>query len=307
MTRVTAKEHAGIVIPPGQEGLIKSMLDVPDGLDGSWRFERATIEADSIEAYYRGSSGEKARIILRGADDAPVGWRRSERFALGLAAEPQGKAALALYRAVLALVRHGEGRLRLAVEDVPGHRVDHAGKLGDSRPTASHAGDDPDYPRRARAAEVELDLHLDYEPFVELDVTFDHAGAFAEAMALADRFVTYQSDPSYGVTGWRGLALQALDGDATRVATTDDDAGVYQDQSRYRLTDAAEQCPITMSLLERLLDFDNCRTVSFLMLEPGARICGARRRGGASGHSLGELRAQHAERLPSGDRLQPRR
>jgi len=265
-----ANQPARFVIPPGQEGVIMRMLEVPAGLDGGWRFERATIEQSSIDGYYRGQSGERARIILRRIEDAPEGWRRTGQFALGLSADPPGKSAVSLYRAVLATVREAEDAFawqETMRPDVPASD----GAAADRSPTA-HRGEAPDYARRARAAEAELDLHLDHTPFVDLGIEFDHAGAFAEATALLDRFVVYQSDPSYGVTGWRGLALQALDGDATRVATTDDDAGIYQDQSRYRLTDVAEHCPITMELLERMFVLDQCRTVSFLLLEPGARI-----------------------------------
>jgi pyruvate-formate lyase-activating enzyme len=208
---------------------------------------------------------------LRTKEDAPAGWRRTERFALGLAADPAGKSALALYRAVLATVRNAEAAFAWQETTPPSTRDTppaEAGAAADSQNNVEAA----EYARRARAAEGELDLHLDHTPFVELDVAFDRAAALAEAMTLIDRFVVYQSDPEYGVQGWRGLALQALDGDASRVATTDDDAGIYRDQSRYRLTDVAALCPVTMSLLERLIDFEQCRTVSFLLLEPGARI-----------------------------------
>jgi len=264
----TAIQPARFVIPPGQEGVIRRMLDVPAGVDGGWRFESATIEQSSIDGYYRGQSGERARIILRRIEDAPEGWRRTGQFALGLSADPPGKSAVSLYRAVLATVREAEEAFAWQATTRPDASAsDDAGRS----PTAHHA-EGPDYARRARAAEAELDAHLEHTPFVDLGIEFDHAGAFAEAMALFDRFVVYQSDPTYGVTGWRGLALQALDGDASRVATTDDDAGVYEDQSRYRLTDVAELCPITMSLLERLFVLDQCRTVSFLLLEPGAQI-----------------------------------
>ena len=160
-----------------------------------------------------------------------------------------------LFRALLDAV--------IALED--GFVWQEIGAAGASRADADEAG-------RGRAAEADIDLHLDHTPFIDLGIEFDHRGALAEATALADRFVAYQSDPRYGITGWRGLALQALDGDPAHVATTEEDAGVCQDQSRYRLTDVAARCPITMALLERLLDFDNCRTVAFLMLFPGARI-----------------------------------
>lgn len=266
---VAADREPSLVIPPGQEAVILRMLEVSGALEGGWRFERASIERDSIEAYYRGQNEQRARIILRPRDDAPAGWRRTEQFALGLAADPPDQSAVTLYRTVLAQVRRGEARFAWRST---GTSQKSAVSSPADRPASAAADAIDQTAQRARAAESELDLHLDHTPFVELDVEFDHAAAFAEAMALADRFVTYQSDPTYGVAGWRGLALQALDGDPTRVATTDDDAGVYQDQSRYRRTAIAALCPITMSLLERLIDFDHCRTVSFLMLEPGARI-----------------------------------
>jgi len=126
--------------------------------------------------------------------------------------------------------------------------------------------------RRAREAEREIDLHLDHTPFIDLQLELDHAGALAEALALRDRFVPYQSNPTYGISGWRGLALQALDGDANKAATTEADESICTDQSRYRLTDVAARCPITFAFLERALDLANCRTVAFLLLEPGARI-----------------------------------
>jgi hypothetical protein len=231
------------------------MLNPPAGLGDGWRFERATIRDDSIHGYYQGPKGDGARAILRARDDAPPEWPRTERFAVGLAAAAPGPSAAALYRAVLAAVRAAERAFAW-------HELD--------GPEATPQDDT--VAQRERAAEAEIDLHLDHTPFIDLGIDFDHRGAFAEAAALADRFVAYQSDPTYGITSWRGLALQALDGDATRAATTEEDAGAYEDQSRYRLTDVAALCPITMSLVERLLDLDNCRTVAFLLLEPGARI-----------------------------------
>jgi pyruvate-formate lyase-activating enzyme len=254
-SRPIGSEPGRFVIPPGQEAVIARMLNPPAGLAGGWRFERATIRSDAIHGHYRGPNGARARVILEAAADAPPRWPRTERFAVGLAAEAPGADAVALYRTVLAAVRAAEAAF--AWRETGG---------------ATAPRIDLDAAERGRAAEPEIDLHLDLTPFVDLGVEFDHRGAFAEALALADRFVAYQSNPTYGVTGWRGLALQALDGDPGRAATTEEDAGVYQDQSRYRPTEIAALCPITMALLERLLDFGHCRTVAFLMLLPGARI-----------------------------------
>jgi hypothetical protein len=258
------------VVPPGHEAVVARMLN-PSGLaDGGWTFVRATIERMAIHGFYRSAHGEVARVTLGHPSAAPTAWPRTARFAVTLRVNSQREAAAFLLRAVIAGVRAAEGEF--AWQDL--------GDAGDSPAetralpgeSASPRPDRSDEERRARAAEDEIDLHLDHTPIVDLQIEFDHAGALAEAMALKDRFVAYQSDPSYGVSGWRGLALQALDGDASRAATTDTDRCVFEDQSRYRLTDVAARCPITMAFLERVLDFDNCRTIAFLMLTPGARI-----------------------------------
>lgn len=231
------------------------MLNPPHGLGGGWRLARAVIQDESIAALYRGPAGERARVVLRARDGAPPKWGRTERFAVGLAVEAPGAATAALYRAVLAAVRAAEDGFAWAAVDGP-RDVDAAGP-------SAEAG---------RAAEAEINLHLDLTPYIDLGLRFDHQAAYAEALALQDRFVAYQSDPTYGITGWRGLALHALDGDPAHVATTADDAGIFEDQSRYRRTEIAARCPLTMALLDAVLDFDHCRTVSFLMLLPGARI-----------------------------------
>jgi hypothetical protein len=266
------------VIPAGQESVILRMLNPPSGLDGGWRFMRAAIQGDRIDVYYQGPKGERARMRLKDKEGAPAKWQRTERFALGIATDAARTSAIALYRTVLAAVRATESEIAWQELSYPAPppATDPSPALcsgtASEVPVPPSRKTDSDYASRARAAELELDLHLDHTPFVDLGIEFDHRAAFAEALALADRFVAYQSDPTYGISGWRGLALQALDGDASRVATTDEDAGICEDQSRYRLTDVAALCPVTMSLLERVLDLDHCRTVSFLMLAPGARI-----------------------------------
>jgi pyruvate-formate lyase-activating enzyme len=248
-------QTARVVIPPGQEAVVAQMLNPPAGLAGGWRLARAVIQDDSIAALYQGPDGERARVVLRAKEGAPPKWGRTAQFAVGLAIDGPRPSAAVLYRAVLEAVRAAE----------PGFAW--AAVAGARDPAAAAAVADD-----GRAAEAEIDLHLDLTPYIDLGLRFDHAAAFAEARALQDRFVAYQSDARYGITGWRGLALQALDGDAAHVATTADDAGIFEDQSRYRRTDVAALCPVTMALLEEVLDLANCRTVSFLMLLPGARI-----------------------------------
>lgn len=246
-------------VPSGQEAVLGRMLN-PAGLaEHGWAFARLAVRGATIDAFYRAAAAA-ARITLAHPSAAPGTWPRTERFAVGVRVEPAGAPAAPLLRAIVAAVRGAEGEFAWR-EVSPGRE----------RPLTPD-GNGEAAAQRARAAEAEVDLHLEHTPFIDLRLDFDHAGALAEALALRDRFVAYQSDPTYGVRGWRGLALQALDGDATRAATTEADEAICADQSRYRLTDVAARCPITLAFLQRILDFERCRTVAFLLLEPGARI-----------------------------------
>ena len=115
--------------------------------------------------------------------------------------------------------------------------------------------------------ERELDEHLELVPYVDLGVTFDHARCLAEAMALRERFVPYQSDPRYGVTHWRGLALNALGGDPTRVAVANIGPG-----ERFAKTPVTALCPTLMALLDGMLDWGRAHSVALLMLDPRSAI-----------------------------------
>ena len=120
------------------------------------------------------------------------------------------------------------------------------------------------------SSEQELDEHLEYRPWVDLHVDFDVTACHAEAVALLDQFVAYQSNPKYGITHWRGLGLRAFDGDAKRVAMPEGPEA--NDDSRYHLTSVTKQCPKTMALLDQVLELDRCRSVAFLALLPRSRI-----------------------------------
>ncbi len=250
-----ANQGSRFVVPPGQEPVIARMLKPGAGLGDGWSFVRASIQVDAVEGFYSHRGGASARVVLRASADAPESWHRTESFALAIAAAKSVRSdAAQLFRSVVDAVRAAEADFEW--------RDTRAEVASELTPSAA-AG---------RAAEPEVDRHLDHTPYIDLGVGIDYRRAYSEALTLRDRFVAYQSDPRYGITGWRGLAIQALDGDPTHIATTDDDRGAYQDQSRYRLTDVAELCPVTMSILEELLDFSQSRTVSFLMVEPGAGI-----------------------------------
>ena len=115
--------------------------------------------------------------------------------------------------------------------------------------------------------ERELDEHLELVPYVDLGVTFDHDRGLAEAMALRDRFVPYQSDPRYGVTHWRGLALNALGGDPTRVAVANIGPG-----ERFVKTPVAALCPTITAMLDGMLDWGRAHSVALLVLDPRSAI-----------------------------------
>lgn len=119
-------------------------------------------------------------------------------------------------------------------------------------------------------AEREIDEHLELIPYIDLRLDFDHALCLAEATALLDEFVPYQSDPRYNIRHWHGLALRALDGDPAKAAVA---VGHDANQSaRYATTPVAARCPRTMALLQDVLDWEQCRAVAFLKLAPRSRI-----------------------------------
>ena len=124
-----------------------------------------------------------------------------------------------------------------------------------------------DGPVRNPREERELDEHLELVPYVDLGVTFDHARCLAEAVALRERFVPYQSDPRYGVTHWRGLALHALGGDPTRVAVANIGPG-----ERFAKTPVTALCPTLMALLDGMLDWGRAHSVALLVLDPHSAI-----------------------------------
>jgi hypothetical protein len=120
------------------------------------------------------------------------------------------------------------------------------------------------------ASEQELEEHLEYRPWIDLGIEFDVAACHAEATALLDQYVAYQSNPTYGIRHWRSLALRAFEGDATRAAMPEGPEA--NDESRYAMTPIAEKCPKTMALLDQVLELDRCRSVAFLALLPHSRI-----------------------------------
>ena len=115
--------------------------------------------------------------------------------------------------------------------------------------------------------ERELDEHLELVPYVDLGVAFDHDRCLAEALALRERFVPYQSDPRYGVTHWRGLALNALGGDPTRVAVANIGPG-----ERFVKTPVAALCPTITAMLDGMLDWGRAHSVALLVLDPRSAI-----------------------------------
>lgn len=127
-----------------------------------------------------------------------------------------------------------------------------------------------DGPMADPRSEREIDEHLELVPFIDLGLSFDAEACLAEATALLDRFVPYQSDPRYGITHWKGLALRALGGDPAKAAVA-----VSPDANRderYATTPVADLCPKTMAVLRDVLDWDKCRAVAFLALSPRSRI-----------------------------------
>ena len=272
-----------LLIPPGQEPLLRRML-APQALPDGWSFVAAAATGSKVHGLYQHlPDGTRACVTLVHPSGAPGGSSMTQRFGASLQSSGDLPSLRELFTAVEESVRAAEEEFTWAQPPPPVVRPPEAeSQLSADAPTQGTGGEStprgestpgapapaehsPDYPR----LEPELDRHLEYVSYVDLGVCFDPAPCLAEALALLDRFVVYQSD-NYGVEGWRSLALRALHGNAAGAALPGDTPN--NEPENYRPTEIAALCPKTMAVLSELLDLEQCRVVTFLLLEPGARI-----------------------------------
>ena len=229
-----------------------------------WSLVDVRIGRDEVLATFRGQSGLSARFTLTHPEKTTAkGALRTKQFAAVLAATRKDEALGELFSAVAASLERHESTFTWDDDIAPAVAAPVT-----SPPRIETPRVDP--MRQRIALEAEIDRHLELTPWIDLGITFDWQACLAEAEALIERFVPYQSDPNYGVKGWRSLALRSLGGDPSRSAMPEGPEA--NDPARYTLTSVAEHCPKTMALLERLVHIDQCRVITFLALEPGARI-----------------------------------
>lgn len=100
---------APLVIPPGQEALVATMMGVPPALASRCRLDHASVDHTFMTAYYRCDAvASVVTIEARQLSDAPAAALRTERFALvpGAGVPPE------LFSAVTRQVRADESRWR---------------------------------------------------------------------------------------------------------------------------------------------------------------------------------------------------
>jgi len=261
-------------VPATARDLVPRLL-CPSPLPSGWCWSSSQVGQHELKALYRNTADRVvASLTLVHPSLAAPNFPRTERFALLLQVTRQVPSASALLEALTASVRANEGdfawdEYQLVEQRLPppGGRMDPArARSGPPDERSSRSGWEPLDP----VAEREIDEHLELVPWIDLDLAFDHQAMFAEAMALAHRFVVYRSDPRYNPQGWKGLALWAIDGDAEKAAMPE--GTLANREERYAMTDVAPLCPRTMALLSELLDFEHARAIAFLMLEPRSRV-----------------------------------
>ena len=121
-------------------------------------------------------------------------------------------------------------------------------------------------------AHPEIAHHLNYKPYIELDIRFDTKRMLEESFAVLDKFVAHRN---YAVTSkskseWKSTGIQAIDGDHTKTSYHTN-YGIKSNPN-YQLTEVADLCPETVKFLCSITDLNACERVRFMLLEPGAKI-----------------------------------
>tara|TARA_Y100000768_G_C23988273_1_gene690340 strand:- start:511 stop:3714 length:3204 start_codon:yes stop_codon:yes gene_type:complete len=121
----------------------------------------------------------------------------------------------------------------------------------------------------------EIFYHLDYKPYIDLEVKFDSTKLLDEANKALAYFVTHrgydQSKMESDSGQWKSLSLQSVHGDFTKTSYHTE-YGLENEVGLYKRTPFAELCPETMRLIDHLTDTTACERIRFMLLEPGAII-----------------------------------
>lgn len=118
----------------------------------------------------------------------------------------------------------------------------------------------------------EIRFHLDYCPYIDLQLSFSAKELLDEAKKLTQYFVDhrpYEHDSKSVEGGWKSLALKAHDGNYKNTGHHSD-YGVKE--GNYQLTEMAKKCPQTMAFLDTITDLTKCERIRFMYLGPHSEI-----------------------------------
>jgi hypothetical protein len=123
----------------------------------------------------------------------------------------------------------------------------------------------------------EIFYHLDYRPYIDLNISFNPKPILEEAFRAINYFVKHRSyDQSQSIEGggeWKSLSLQSVEGDYKKTSYHTEYGYSHEDSNNlYRKTVFSQLCPNTMSFIEQITDSTKCERIRFMLLEPGAKI-----------------------------------
>ncbi len=137
---------------------------------------------------------------------------------------------------------------------------------------------EPKYPFNQEARwpfDKEIFYHLDYRPYIDLQIKFNPKPMLNEAFKAIHYFVEHRSYDQSKLESdggsWKSLSIQSVNGDYTKTSYhTEYNLALTDDL--YKKTVFAQLCPYTVKFIEALTDFQKCERVRFMLLEPGAKI-----------------------------------
>lgn len=103
-------------------------------------------------------------------------------------------------------------------------------------------------------------------PWLRLDLEFPYEEMLKEAKALKDYFVAHRNNDEYRHEGWKSLCIHGISAKHTNHYTSY--GYTCNEQTPYKWTEIAEQCPTTVKFLKETYPCDTYYRVRFMLLEP---------------------------------------
>jgi hypothetical protein len=243
-------------IHPRYEPLLRGMID-KSGESAGWRLQSFQLLSSEVRALFEGHGARVQIKLSRPEISTPEAAKRTEKFLFSVASSSRDPSVRELVVSVLQNVRSKESDFSWEDETR-------------AAPAAKPEPDQDD--NNLWEAMREVDHHLDYRPFIDLGVSFDHAACFAEGAALLNSFNQHCSGVDGELSkGWKSLAIRSQGGQAYRdhAVAQMSESGSAADCD---FTPFAEKCPQTLAFLSSLFDLEKTTTIRFMVLEPGGLI-----------------------------------